>query len=168
MHLYFFDADSGAQFTDLKELTVNLSLPAKDIGPIEAELERSGPGHYVAPSAPFGVPGDWDVDVGDAGLQVRAGRGRARGTDRMTHTLAAVIVALAPLAALVGMLICGRYPGERVLMRVRRWFEPPAHPKPAAPVHPHPVIGAWRPRGSALLAANLAGRAPPSVRWIRT
>jgi copper transport protein len=63
MHLYLFDAESGAQFTDFKELNASLSLPAKDIGPIEAELEKSGPGHYVAPAAPFGVPGDWEVTV---------------------------------------------------------------------------------------------------------
>ena len=63
MHLYLFEADSGAQFTDFKELTASLSLPSSDIGPIEAELEKSGPGHFVAPSAPFGVPGDWDVTI---------------------------------------------------------------------------------------------------------
>ena len=49
MHLYLFEAESGAQFTDFKELTVNLSLPAKDIGPIEAELEKSGPGPLRRP-----------------------------------------------------------------------------------------------------------------------
>jgi copper transport protein len=63
MHLYLFDAETGEQFTDFKELTANLSLPASDIGPIEAELEKSGPGHFVAPAAPFGVPGDWDVEI---------------------------------------------------------------------------------------------------------
>ena len=63
MHLYLFDAETGEQFTDFKELTVDLALPEKDIGPIEAELQRSGPGHFVAPSAPFGVPGEWEVDV---------------------------------------------------------------------------------------------------------
>jgi copper transport protein len=63
MHLDLFDAESGAQFTDFRELTATLSLPAEDIGPLEAELEQSGPGHFVAPSAPFGVPGEWKVDV---------------------------------------------------------------------------------------------------------
>ena len=42
---------------------VDLELPAKDIGPIEVELRPAGPGHYVAPRAPFGVWGDWLVDV---------------------------------------------------------------------------------------------------------
>ena len=98
MHLYLFDAEDGAQYTDAKELTVDLELPEKDIGPIEAELQQAGPGHYVAPSAPFGVPGDWKVDVRDARVALRAGRDRPRGPDRMT--VATFLVTLVPLARL--------------------------------------------------------------------
>ncbi len=63
LHLYLFDADDGTQFTAAREISVVLELPAKQIGPIEVELRRAGPGHYVAQSAPFGVSGDWLVDV---------------------------------------------------------------------------------------------------------
>jgi len=79
----------------------------------------------------------------------------------MTFTLAAVLVALAPLAVLVGLLISGRYPGERALQRVRRWFEPPAHPRTPASGRPLPLFYVLGARGSALIASNLAGRAPP-------
>jgi copper transport protein len=63
MHLYLFDAVDGTQFTEAKELRVDLALPEKQIGPIEAELRRAGPGHYVAPGNPFGVAGEWTADV---------------------------------------------------------------------------------------------------------
>ncbi len=63
MHLYLFEADSGAQFTGAKEVRVDLTLPEADIGPIEAELRRAGPGHYVAPGTPFGVEGDWQAEI---------------------------------------------------------------------------------------------------------
>ena len=63
MHLYLFDAEDGSQLTAAREVTAHVEQPEEGIGPIEAELERSGPGHYVAPSAPFGVPGEWTVEV---------------------------------------------------------------------------------------------------------
>lgn len=81
----------------------------------------------------------------------------------MTPTLAAVLVALAPLAVLVGMLVCGRYPGERALERVRRWFEPAAHSKPRPLARPRLKLRVSGARGSALIATNLAGRAPPAL-----
>jgi copper transport protein len=63
MHLYLFDAADGSQFTEAKELRIDLSLADKSIGPIEAELRRAGPGHYVAPGTPFGVAGEWTADA---------------------------------------------------------------------------------------------------------
>lgn len=33
------------------------------IGPIELDLERSGPGHWVVNSVLIPVPGDWELDT---------------------------------------------------------------------------------------------------------
>lgn len=63
IHVYLFDAESGDQFEALKGFRVQLSLPDQDLGPIETEAELTGPGHYTVPSAPFGVAGDWQVDL---------------------------------------------------------------------------------------------------------
>jgi copper transport protein len=63
MHLYLFDAEDGSQFDSAKEVTASLEQAEMGIGPIEAELRRAAPGHYVAPDAPFGVPGDWTVEI---------------------------------------------------------------------------------------------------------
>jgi copper transport protein len=63
LHLYLFDAEDGSQYTEAKGLGVELELEDKGIGPLEVDLERAGPGHFVARSAPFGVTGDWSVLV---------------------------------------------------------------------------------------------------------
>ncbi len=63
MHLYLFDAEDGSQYRAARDFRVELELTDKDIGPIQVDLEPSGPGHYVAPSAPFGVEGEWTVLV---------------------------------------------------------------------------------------------------------
>ncbi|MGH8572227.1 MAG: hypothetical protein ACREX8_06585, partial [Gammaproteobacteria bacterium] len=46
-----------------KELEVQLSLPEKEIGPLAAEAEKAGPGHYVVPAAAFGVTGAWELEI---------------------------------------------------------------------------------------------------------
>jgi hypothetical protein len=79
----------------------------------------------------------------------------------VTFTLAAILLALAPLAVLVGLLAVGRYPGEHALQSIRRWFEPEA-PSAPAPGRPRLAIRISGARGSALLARNMAGRAPPA------
>ena len=62
LHLYLFDSDDGSQ-VDPKELTATASLESADVGPLELELRKAGPGHYVAPRADFGIEGDWTVDI---------------------------------------------------------------------------------------------------------
>ncbi len=65
-----------------------------------------------------------------------------------------------PFLVLLGLLMTGRYPGERLLLQLagprprRRKRRPPAR----TPPRDHRPVG---PRGSALLAASMAGRAPP-------
>jgi copper transport protein len=63
VHLYLFDARSGAQFTRSKEVTVTASLPEEDIGPLPLDLRPSGPGHYIAPDVALGVAGEWTLQV---------------------------------------------------------------------------------------------------------
>jgi copper transport protein len=63
VHLYLFDSDDGSQFTGAKELRMTLSEPERDIGPLEVDLRRSGPGHYTAPAALFPSPGEWEATI---------------------------------------------------------------------------------------------------------
>ncbi|HXA54995.1 MAG TPA: hypothetical protein VNV37_09000 [Solirubrobacteraceae bacterium] len=64
-----------------------------------------------------------------------------------------------PAALLMLALACGRYPGERVLMRLRRM---PSRRAPRAASAPAPRRRpATLMRGGRLIAVSLAGRAPP-------
>lgn len=63
MHIYFFDAKTGAQYTKGKELTVTATLPEKEIGPLPLTVQDSGPGHYIVQNALLNAPGDWEIDV---------------------------------------------------------------------------------------------------------
>jgi copper transport protein len=63
IHIYLFDAEDGSQLERVRGLELALSLPEEDIGPIDADLRKAGPGHYVATSTPFGVAGDWTLDA---------------------------------------------------------------------------------------------------------
>lgn len=63
IHLYLFDAKSGAQFTRLKELKVSATESEKSIGPLPLEPQRAGPGHYTVQGALLSVAGDWLLEV---------------------------------------------------------------------------------------------------------
>jgi copper transport protein len=63
MHVYLTDKQTGAQYDRVKEFRVSLVLPEEDLGPLEAETRKAGPGHYVMNGALFGVAGDWEVKV---------------------------------------------------------------------------------------------------------
>jgi copper transport protein len=65
LHVYLFDARSGAPYTKTKELTVHASLPSKRIGPLDATMSKAGPGHYVANTLQLVPGGDWKLDVTD-------------------------------------------------------------------------------------------------------
>jgi copper transport protein len=65
LHVFLFDARSGAPFTRTKELTVRASLPSKGIGALQATMHRAGPGHYVADSLQLVPGGDWRLTVTD-------------------------------------------------------------------------------------------------------
>ncbi len=63
VHLYLFDATSGAQFSRVKELEIAATEPENSIGPLPLEARRAGPGHYTVQGALLGVAGDWDLVV---------------------------------------------------------------------------------------------------------
>ncbi|MGC1852410.1 MAG: hypothetical protein WA687_08230, partial [Solirubrobacterales bacterium] len=63
IHLYLFDARSGAQFTRIRQLTVTATEREESIGPLSLEPQRSGPGHFTVQGAPLSVAGNWDLDV---------------------------------------------------------------------------------------------------------
>ena len=62
IHVYLFDATSGAPYAKVKQLTVSAALPEKGISlPLEPQL--SGPGHYTIPDALLNASGDWRLTV---------------------------------------------------------------------------------------------------------
>ncbi|HEX3735290.1 MAG TPA: CopD family protein [Solirubrobacterales bacterium] len=62
IHLYLFDAKSGAPYEKVKQLTVAAALPEKSISlPLEPQL--AGPGHYTIPGALLNAGGDWRLTV---------------------------------------------------------------------------------------------------------
>jgi copper transport protein len=63
VHLYLFDARSGAQFDRIKELEVTATEPDNAIGPLPLYTRRAGPGHYTVQGALLAVAGDWRLDV---------------------------------------------------------------------------------------------------------
>lgn len=63
IHLYLFDAEDGSQYDELGQVSLEASVPAEEIGPIELDIEKSGPGHYTAPDAVLGVPGEWELEL---------------------------------------------------------------------------------------------------------
>lgn len=48
---------------DPEEATASLTLPERDIGPLDLTLERVGTGQYISDSAELPFPGDWELEV---------------------------------------------------------------------------------------------------------
>jgi copper transport protein len=63
MHVYLIDKQNGTQYDKVKEMKVDLVLPAEKLGPLAADVRKAGPGHYVMNGALFGVAGEWDVKM---------------------------------------------------------------------------------------------------------
>jgi copper transport protein len=63
MHVYLIDKQNGTQYDKVKEMNVDLVLPAEKLGPLKADVRKAGPGHYVMNGALFGVSGEWDVKM---------------------------------------------------------------------------------------------------------
>jgi copper transport protein len=65
MHVYLFDAKTGAAYTRTKELTVDAALPGRGIGPLKVAMHQAGPGHYVGDAVQLLPGGDWQIRVTD-------------------------------------------------------------------------------------------------------
>ena len=63
IHLYLFDAKTGAPYAKVKELTVDRDAARQGHRPLPLEPQLSGPGHYTIPDALLNAPGDWEIDV---------------------------------------------------------------------------------------------------------
>jgi copper transport protein len=62
IHIYMFDAKSGAPFAKAKQVKASASLPEKSISlPLEPQL--SGPGHYTIPDALLNASGEWHITL---------------------------------------------------------------------------------------------------------
>jgi copper transport protein len=61
LHLYLFDAKTGAPFEQTEELTVSAEMPEKQIAKIALSPHVAGPGHYVVDGASLGVEGEWTI-----------------------------------------------------------------------------------------------------------
>ena len=56
--------DDGGNPVDLAStLTVELALPEQDLGPIQREVLKSGPGQFVLEGNELSLPGDWQISV---------------------------------------------------------------------------------------------------------
>jgi copper transport protein len=65
LHVYLFDAKTGAPYTKTKELTVEAMQHDKGIGPLKATIHRAGPGHYIADALVLSPGGTWMLTVTD-------------------------------------------------------------------------------------------------------
>ena len=61
MHVYLFD-DTGRP-TQPAGITVSLTEPAQEIGPLDVELAPAGPGHYVSDGMDIPGAGTWTLSV---------------------------------------------------------------------------------------------------------
>lgn len=60
VHIYLFDAKSGAPFAKVKQLKATAALPDKHISlPLEPQL--AGPGHYTIAGALLSAVGEWHI-----------------------------------------------------------------------------------------------------------
>jgi copper transport protein len=63
IHIYFFDAKTGAPYRQGKELKAAATLPSKSIGPLPLTVQDAGPGHYIVQEALLNAPGDWEIEL---------------------------------------------------------------------------------------------------------
>ena len=60
-HLYLNSA-KGLPY-DAAQITIEFTLPADNLGPITATVQRDGPGHYLDLPLPLTFPGTWTLSV---------------------------------------------------------------------------------------------------------
>jgi copper transport protein len=64
IHLQLFDAQTGAPYTQTKQLTITAALPSKGISGISVPWYPAGPGHYIA-NLVLSPAGTWSVEITD-------------------------------------------------------------------------------------------------------
>lgn len=62
-HVYLTDAETGAPFEPVKELTATAAETDAGIGPLELDARPTGPGHFTIPRADLATEGDWTVTL---------------------------------------------------------------------------------------------------------
>ena len=60
IHLYLLN-DAGRTVSDVEGVSMRLSLPEQDIGPIERDPVVTGPGHWVLTGRELALPGTWEI-----------------------------------------------------------------------------------------------------------
>lgn len=60
IHLYLLD-DADRTYSDVEGVTMELSLPDQDIGPIERTPIVTGPGHWTLNGGELALPGTWEI-----------------------------------------------------------------------------------------------------------
>jgi copper transport protein len=61
VHVYTLSPDGGP--LDVEGMTMTLTLPDEDIGPIEVPLEDAGTGHFSAYDFDLPIAGEWELEV---------------------------------------------------------------------------------------------------------
>ncbi len=61
--IHVYTLTSTGAVAEVEDLTLSLTLPSRDIGPLEVPLERAGPGHFSAYDVEIPLPGEWTIDV---------------------------------------------------------------------------------------------------------
>lgn len=62
IHVYLLD-EGGGPDDRYDDATFALALPAQDLGPLDREPVRAGPGHFQLVGTDLGVPGEWTLTV---------------------------------------------------------------------------------------------------------
>lgn len=63
VHVYVFDDRTGAP-VDVRDLEMGFDPPGGGDTPLEADVRKAGPGHYVAPAVMMTIRGEWTVSLG--------------------------------------------------------------------------------------------------------
>jgi copper transport protein len=62
IHLYVFDR-TGRTVSDLDSFLLRLSMPDRDIGPIERTPFVAGPGHWQLDGRDLAIAGEWEIEI---------------------------------------------------------------------------------------------------------
>jgi copper transport protein len=61
MHVYI--STPGGALDKAQDITVRITLPARDLGPIPVPVEDAGPNHVLSDNLQLPFPGDWQVEI---------------------------------------------------------------------------------------------------------